>query len=111
MGSVSFPLLAFSFLPLIWILITISALLTSTALTTLIDAMAADHSQKAGAVRFFTYYTVVQDMGAACGPFVGYLLLSFTFDYEMLYIGCAVFLVVFSSKLDRSIQKRAAGSI
>lgn len=56
--------------------------------------MAADHSQKAGAVRFFTYYTVVQDMGAACGPFVGYLLLSFTFGYEMLYIGCAVFLVV-----------------
>ncbi|MBY7142601.1 MFS transporter [Virgibacillus sp. NKC19-3] len=93
-GSVSFPLLAFSFFPLIWILITIGALLTSTALTTLIDAIAADHSQKAGAVRFFTYYTVVQDMGAACGPFIGYLLLSFTFGYEILYIGCATLLVV-----------------
>lgn len=93
-GSLSFPLIAFSFHPLIWILITISILLTSTALTTLIDAIASDYSQKAGTVRFFTYYTVVQDLGAACGPLVGYFLLTFTFGYEILYIGCALSLII-----------------
>ncbi|WP_080873901.1 MFS transporter [Oceanobacillus timonensis] len=104
-GGVSFPLLAFPFAPLIWILITISAMLTSTALTTLMDAIAADHSHKAGAVRFFTYYTVVQDTGAACGPFVGYLLLSFTFGYEMLYIGCAMLLVILAVSWRIQIKK------
>ncbi|WP_286172016.1 MFS transporter [Gracilibacillus phocaeensis] len=94
LGSIGLPMLAFSSIPLIWIFFTLCVLLTSTALTTLMDAMAGDRSHEAGTVRFFTYYTVVQDTGAAFGPFVGYLLLSLTFGYEMLYIGCAVLLLV-----------------
>ncbi|MFB5662220.1 MFS transporter [Alteribacillus sp. HJP-4] len=94
-GGVSFPLLAFSFHPFLWIMITIVTLLVSTALTTLMDAAASDHSPDEGKIRFFTYYTIIQDLGAAAGPLAGYLLISLAFGYEMLYMGCALIFLLF----------------
>ncbi|MFD2830808.1 MFS transporter [Corticicoccus populi] len=93
-GAVSFPLLIVSFSPLIWVGVTILAMLVSTALTTLVDARASDEAQGQDRVRFFTYYTVIQDLGAAAGPFLGYILISFAFGYEMLYILCGGFLFI-----------------
>lgn len=105
LGSVSFLLLPFSTPPLVWILITIVALLTSTALTTLMDAIASDRARKEETVRYFTYYTVVQDLGAACGPMAGFFLLTYAFGYEMLYVGCAVILVLLGISWSRTFKK------
>jgi len=94
LGVISFPLLALSAHPVIWIIITIITLLSSTALTTLVDALASDCSQSEGRIRFFTYYTIVQDLGAALGPIVGYFLISLTLGFEILYSSCAVLFFV-----------------
>ncbi|AXF55922.1 MFS transporter [Salicibibacter kimchii] len=92
-GATSFLLIPFDFHPMAWILIVLIVLVACTALTTLTDALAVDAASSGNRVRFFTYYSVVQDFGAACGPAIGFILLSFHFGYEILYIGCGVLLV------------------
>lgn len=93
-GGLSFPLLGFGFHPMTWVLITILTMIISTALTTLVDARASDEAGMGGNVRFFTYYTVIQDLGAAVGPLLGYLLISFAYGYEILYGLCGAFFLI-----------------
>ncbi|WP_246476437.1 hypothetical protein [Salicibibacter cibi] len=91
-------MIPFDFLPLVWILIVLIVLVACTALTTLTDAIAVDVSSSGNRVRFFTYYSVVQDFGAACGPAIGFFLLSFHFGYETLHwmwnIACRAYLIM-----------------
>ncbi len=94
LGASSFLPMAMG-LPLpIWLAITLVALLTSTALTTLGDALAADTARRIGAVRFMTRYSIGQDLGAACGPLLAYLLLSLTGGFGWLYAGGSLLLGV-----------------
>lgn len=109
-GAISFFLLPFSFPPILWIIITLLALLASTALTTLLDAIAADRARKEDTVKFFTYYTVVQDLGAACGPLAGFFLLTFAFGYELLFIGCAAILIFLAIVWLRTHQRRPSAA-
>ncbi|WP_210436471.1 MFS transporter [Paenibacillus senegalensis] len=105
-GAVSFLLLPFPFPPYVWIVISLIALLASTALTTLLDAIAADRARNEETVKFFTYYTVVQDLGAACGPLAGFFLLTYTFGYELLFSGCAAILLLLTLTWLSTYRKR-----
>lgn len=92
LGALSFAPMAMG-LPLpIWLAITLVALLAATALTTLGDALAADTAKRIGAVRFMTRYSIGQDLGAACGPLLAYLLLSLTGGFVWLYAGGSLLL-------------------
>jgi MFS family permease len=85
LGAASFAPMALS-LPLsLWLLVALLALLAATALTTLGDALAAETASRLDAVRFMTRYSIGQDLGAACGPLLAYILFSLTGGFGWLY--------------------------
>ncbi|OIJ18404.1 hypothetical protein BKP45_12585 [Anaerobacillus alkalidiazotrophicus] len=79
----------------IWIIITIFFMLSTTIITTLVDALATDVGKTSDINIVMTYYTVFLDVGAALGPIIAYLIISFgnglNFSY---YIGALIFLIV-----------------
>lgn len=94
LGAASFAPLALG-LPLpLWLLVALLALLAATALTTLGDALAAETASRLDAVGFMTRYSIGQDLGAACGPLLAYVLFSLTGGFGWLYAGGSLLLTL-----------------
>lgn len=69
----------------LWLVVALLLLVTATALTTLTDALASDEASQGKGVAKFTYFSIAQDLGAAIGPLLGYLLLELPFGLIGLY--------------------------
>lgn len=86
------PLFALVPVPLpavLWLGLIVAVQLSATALTTLCDAAATRTSTgMPGGKAFLTRYSILQDVGAALGPLLGYLVLT-----DWLYLGSAVMLL------------------
>ncbi|RXI98372.1 MFS transporter [Anaerobacillus alkaliphilus] len=76
-GAISFSLLPVGMPMPIWISITFLFMFSSTILTTLIDAIAADVGKKSDLNVVMTYYTVFLDFGAALGPILAYFIIGY----------------------------------
>lgn len=86
-AAASFGLMA-SGLPLIaWIAVSVLVMLLATGLTTLSDALASDVASTGNVVAFMTRYSVAQDLGAALGPLLAYLLIDLNNGFAWLYWG------------------------
>ena len=57
-----------------WLAAVLGMQVTATALTTIGDAAAADAAQSRARTTVMTLYVMATDIGAALGPFLGYLL-------------------------------------
>lgn len=80
-------------LPLgLWLPICLLVMLLCTALTTLNDALAADAARRGDVVRAMTRYSIAQDLGAALGPVLAFLLVELPGGFAWLYGACAVLL-------------------
>ncbi|TBU92548.1 MFS transporter [Phytopseudomonas dryadis] len=86
-AALSFGSMA-SGLPLLpWIAVTLLVMLLATALTTLTDALASDAASAGNVVAFMTRYSIAQDLGAALGPLLAYLLIGLVDGFAWLYWG------------------------
>ncbi|OIJ10538.1 hypothetical protein BKP37_18565 [Anaerobacillus alkalilacustris] len=79
----------------IWIIITSFFMLSTTIITTLVDALATDVGKISDINIVMTYYTVFLDVGAALGPIIAYLIISYenglNFSY---YIAALIFIIL-----------------
>jgi len=75
-------------LPLVlWIAVTLFVMIGATSLTTVTDAIALDVAKTTNVVGFLTIHSISLDIGAACGPFIGYILLEMENGLSYLYWG------------------------
>ncbi|MBT2756808.1 MFS transporter [Mesobacillus foraminis] len=91
-ASLIFASITFGFisidLPLgVWILVIILVMMGATAITTVLDAIAIDTSKTTSVVSFLTLYSIAQDVGAALGPFISYMLIEKENGFTYLYWG------------------------
>ncbi len=86
-GAMGFGLLSSRLPILAWLAIARLVMLVATALTTLTDALAADVARAGDVVGFMTRYSIVQDLGAALGPALAFLLLERPGGFAWLYWG------------------------
>ncbi|MCS8493412.1 MFS transporter, partial [Pseudomonas aeruginosa] len=86
-GAMGFGLLSSRLPILAWLAIALLVMLVATALTTLTDALAADVACAGDVVGFMTRYSIVQDLGAALGPALAFLLLERPGGFAWLYWG------------------------
>ncbi|WP_235950583.1 MFS transporter [Heyndrickxia shackletonii] len=89
LAAVSYGFLSIQITITSWIFITLIFMVSATGITTLIDALAGDIAKSSNAVSFLTLYSVVQDIGAALGPFIGYFFIGFKSGFLYLYFGVA----------------------
>lgn len=95
--AVSFGIIS-SELPLsVWIIAVLSVMIGATAVSTLTDAIAIDAARNANVVSFLTLYSIFQDVGAAIGPFISYILIGFEHGFAYLYWGGAGIFIMLSS--------------
>lgn len=80
-----------------WILITLVVMIGATAISTVTDAIAIDVAKNASVVSFLTLYSIVQDVGAALGPFISYMLIEIENGFTYLYWGGAGIFIVLAS--------------
>ncbi|AND42886.1 MAG: MFS transporter [Bacillota bacterium] len=82
-------------LPLgIWIVITLLVMAGATILTTLLDTIALDTAKTANVVSFLTIYSISQDVGAALGPALSFILIQLEAGFNFIYWGGAVTLLI-----------------
>lgn len=74
----------------VWIVIVIFVMMTNTALTTLMDAMATDTARTSSVIAVMTAYSVITDLGAAIGPALIYVLFGYPYGHIFAYIACAI---------------------
>ncbi len=94
-----------------WIFITLLVMAGATILTTILDTIALDTSKTANVVSFLTIYSISQDVGAALGPALSYILIQLKDGFSYLYWGGAAALLilaiiwsVFAKRLSTSIN-------
>lgn len=58
----------------VWLILLLGLQLTVTAVTTIIDALATNASERASKLAVMTSYTVATDLGASLGPSIAYTL-------------------------------------
>lgn len=97
-GSLGSSALIFGLLSLqipiaFWIVVVLLVMVSATALTTLTDAIAGDVAKETDPITFLTVYSIVQDVGAAIGPFAGYYLIEKIYGFQYLYWGSSVILI------------------
>lgn len=92
-GAVGFVPMAVGLPLAAWLVCTLVLLLASTALTTIADASAADTARRVGAIGFMTRYSIAQDLGAASGPILAYLMLNVTGGFTLLYAASGMLLL------------------
>lgn len=73
----------------IWIMITFLLMIAATSISTLTDAIALDTAKASNVVSFLTLYSIAQDVGAALGPFISYMLIELDKGFTYLYWGGA----------------------
>ncbi|MDR2572828.1 MAG: MFS transporter [Desulfovibrio sp.] len=93
LGGVAFALLALS-LPLpLWFGVLLCAQAAATALTTLVDAGAADVATEEGGRSLLMTYALLVDMGAAFGPLLAYGLEA-ALGINFVYTFCGVCFII-----------------
>ncbi|MGM0922107.1 MAG: MFS transporter [Bacillota bacterium] len=111
--AVLFGMISYSLPIWLWTIVMLAVLLGATAISTLSDALAIDAAKSANVVSFLTLYSIVQDVGAALGPFLSYMLIELNRGFIYLYwggaclftaIGILWFLLYFDEKAAGSIR-------
>ena len=70
----------------IWVCVTFGVLLGATTVSTLSDAIALDIAKSTtNTVSLLTVYSITQDLGAALGPFISYMIIGLESGYTYLY--------------------------
>ncbi|MDQ0273191.1 MFS transporter [Cytobacillus purgationiresistens] len=87
LAAISFGLISSNLPFWLWIIIVLVSMITATSITTITDALCLDATKNINVVSFLTLYTVVQDVGAALGPFLSYFIIEFEGGYYYLYWG------------------------
>ncbi|MEC0227673.1 MFS transporter [Paenibacillus alba] len=77
-----------------WCLVILLIMATSTALSTLMDALASDVARHSSAIAVMTAYSVATDMGSALGPMLIYLLIDLPGGLKYIYLGSAFLLLL-----------------
>ncbi|MGG4492213.1 MFS transporter [Metabacillus idriensis] len=110
--AVSFGMISSS-LPLgLWIFSALAVMVGATAISTLTDAIAIDAAKSANVVSFLTIYSIVQDAGAALGPFLSYMLIVLNNGFLYLYWGGAcVFIALGLLWFILFLNEKTSGSI
>ncbi|WP_430508409.1 MFS transporter [Rossellomorea marisflavi] len=93
-ASLTFGLMSVTMSITYWTLVAIIVMIWATALTTLTDALASDAAKHTNVVSFLTLYSICQDVGAALGPFLGYLLIGLHYGFSALYWGGSLIFAV-----------------
>lgn len=69
-----------------WLLVIMGVQVTATAITTLVDAVAADAAAGSSKILVLTAYSLAIDLGSAIGPFLAYLLNSSVNPYAAYWL-------------------------
>ncbi|MFD2114394.1 MFS transporter [Paenibacillus yanchengensis] len=93
-AAICFALIPWSLPIYIWILIVLFALVTGTAVTTLMDAVASDIGKSSMVIAIMTAYSVATDLGAALGPMISFWVLEATGGIVPVYSISAILFVV-----------------
>lgn len=80
----------------LWLSLVLGIQVTATALTTIVDALAADIAIKTAQHSVMTWYSLFIDLGAALGPVLAYLLDQYIAVYSACW-GVAVLLIVMAT--------------
>jgi MFS family permease len=94
LSSILFGMLSLHLAIFVWLFIILLVMAASTAITTLTDAIASDVARETNAISFLTIYSIVQDLGAAIGPFTGYYFIEKVNGYYYLYWGSSIVLLL-----------------
>ncbi|EFV76815.1 MULTISPECIES: MFS transporter [Cytobacillus] len=85
-------------LPLeLWIAVTLLVMAGATILSTILDTIALDTAKTANIVSFLTIYSISQDMGAALGPALSYILIQLEAGFTFLYWGGSIILIILAA--------------
>lgn len=74
----------------LWCAVVLLILAASTAVSTLMDALASDVARLSSVVAVMTAYSVATDMGSALGPILVYLAVSLPNGITYIYLGSAL---------------------
>jgi MFS family permease len=96
-SAFGFLLIPFTLPFYLWMVIILLVLLSSTAITTLMDSLASDVAKKKSVITVMTVYSVALDLGAALGPFISYLVIRMEYGLFYIYIGGACILVTLAT--------------
>ncbi|MFD0959298.1 MFS transporter [Paenibacillus chungangensis] len=98
-------------LPIVaWIAVVILVMMTSTALGTIMDTMAADAAKSTSVVAVMTAYSVSTDLGAALGPALIYSVIDAEYGLLATYLICSVLFVLTGAWYIREFRQRRRGS-
>ncbi|MBP1080173.1 MULTISPECIES: MFS transporter [Bacillus] len=89
-----FGFISFDFPLFFWIIVILLVMAGATAISTLTDAIALDTASKSNVVSFLTIYSIIQDVGAALGPFISYMVIELNHGYTYLYWGGTAVLIL-----------------
>ncbi|WP_241254600.1 MFS transporter [Brevibacillus sp. SYP-B805] len=102
----------------VWLAVLLAVQVTSTALTTVTDALASDAAVRSSKAKVMTAYSVATDLGAALGPLLAYFIAG-KWGLADLYWGSAFLLLLLALrwgmvKMEKaecpSVQRDAGGS-
>lgn len=94
-GGLTFISMSIPIPVLFWIVIVFLVMLSATALTTITDALASEVAGSSSVVSFMTIYSITQDLGAALGPFIAYLLITLEGGFNYIFIsGSSLFILM-----------------
>ncbi|NOU67012.1 MFS transporter [Paenibacillus sp. LMG 31461] len=89
-SAIGYALVPWHFPIYVWCGIILFIFANSTALSTLMDAMASDVARHSSVVTVMTVYSVAADVGSALGPMLIYLLMNLSHGMIYMYIGSAL---------------------
>lgn len=95
----------------IWISVTFGVLIGATIVSTLSDALALDIAKgSSNTMSHLTIYSITQDLGAALGPFISYMIIELKYGYTYLYWGGSFILILLAVQwlLIATVEKRFA---
>ncbi|MBU2699944.1 MFS family permease [Sporomusaceae bacterium BoRhaA] len=92
LASVLFILIPFQIPLLSWLMVILGIQITATSLTTLTDAIASDAASSSSKYFVLTAYSIAVDLGAAVGPFIGYLLNEYVESYAAYWAAVVILL-------------------
>lgn len=92
LASVLFILIPFQIPLLSWLMVILGIQITATSLTTLTDAIASDAASASSKYFVLTAYSIAVDLGAAVGPFIGYLLNEYVESYAASWAAVVILL-------------------
>ncbi|NQX67186.1 MFS transporter [Paenibacillus alba] len=78
----------------LWCIVILFIMATSTALSTLMDALASDVARQSSVIAVMTAYSVATDLGSALGPMLIYLLIGLPGGLKYIYLGSAFLLLL-----------------